>query len=85
MYKNHSNKYNQETGVAWMTNDSIGPPRDENMVLADASLNSEHAPHGLITHVSNYSSKNCHQSSDDKWKGDTYVFRVATGKNEARE
>jgi len=68
-----------------MTNDSIGPRFDENMVLQHDSLNSEHPSHGLIAHVSDYSSKNCHQSSDDKWKGDTYAFRVATGKNDTRE
>jgi len=66
MYKDHSNKYNQKTSVAWMTNDSIGPRFDEYMVIADASLDGKHGSHGLVTHVSDYSSKNCHQSSDDK-------------------
>ena len=85
MYKDHSNIYNQKTSVAWMTKDSIGPRRDGFMVIADASLDGKHGSHGLITHVSNYSSKNCHQSSDNKWTGDTYVFRIATGKNETGE
>ena len=82
MYKDHSNIYNQKTGVAWMTNDSIGTRCDAKMVLADASLNGKQPSHRLITFVSDYSSKNCHQSSDDKWTGDVYAFRAATWENE---
>jgi len=85
MYKQHSDDYKHDTGISWMTDNSIGPRRDELMVIADAHLKRKHTTHRLITFESYESSETCHPSADKKRPRDTYTFRSAIRKNEMGE